>query len=148
MTQMPENNRAIHAALYASQPPSPEQRERFLTFLRDKYGAEVTLEWKRDGSVPRGFRLAVGQDVYDWSADGRLRQLKDALSGLHGKDAEVIPLIRDAIRTWTPRAMAEEVGMVATAGDGIATITGLEHAVYGEILLFPGGVRGMVQDLR
>ena len=43
--------------------------------------------------------------------------------------------------------MAQEVGTVLTVGDGIARVDGLEGAAYGEVLLFDGGVRGMVQDL-
>ena len=44
--------------------------------------------------------------------------------------------------------MAEEVGTVITVGDGIAEVSGLQNATYGETLLFSGGIRGMVQDMR
>ena len=47
-------------------------------------------------------------------------------------------------RRWSP----EEVGQVLTVGDEIATVSGLEHASYGEILLFACGVKGMVQELQ
>ena len=42
----------------------------------------------------------------------------------------------------------QEVGTVIWVGDGIATIYGIEHAMYGEIVIFENGVRGMVQDIR
>ena len=60
----------------------------------------------------------------------------------------MIPLIRDAVRSWVPEVCAREVGSVLTVADGIAYVSGLENATYGEILLFEGGIRGMVQELR
>lgn len=63
-------------------------------------------------------------------------------------DWRLVPLLRDTVKNWTPRALAEEIGTVLTVGDGIATVGGLEHAAYGEILIFSSGIRGMVQDLR
>ena len=52
------------------------------------------------------------------------------------------------MHSWTPSAIAREVGTVLTVGDGIATVEGLENATYGEILIFTDGIRGMVMELR
>ena len=89
----------------------------------------------------------MGAEVYDWSAGGRLSQFKDALEKLAATQGDVIPLLKETVLSWTPQAMAQEVGTVLTVGDGIARVDGLEGAAYGEVLLFDGGVRGMVQDL-
>ncbi len=51
------------------------------------------------------------------------------------------------MEAWTPEVIPEEIGHVITVGDGIATVSGLEHVAYGEILLFASGVKGMVQEL-
>ena len=142
------------AILYSDVQPTAEQEKRFGDFLRRKYGEEIPLRWEKDPKLHGGFRLQVvfrmqvGADIYDWSLEGRLQQFKDRLSKLtHGADS-VIPLMQDAIENWTPEAMAEETGVVLTVGDEIAVVSGLEHAAYGEILLFASGVRGMVQDLK
>ena len=142
------------AILYSDVQPTAEQEKRFGDFLRRKYGEEIPLRWEKDPKLHGGFRLQVdfrmqvGADIYDWSLEGRLQQFKDRLSKLtHGADS-VIPLMQDAIENWTPEAMAEETGVVLTVGDEIAVVSGLEHAAYGEILLFTSGVRGMVQDLK
>ena len=108
------------AYLYASLPPTKEQEERFLTFLKERYHEEFTLEYRESKAYPGGFRLEVGAEVYDWSLSGRFRQLKDSL----------------------------EIGTVISVGDGIAEVSGLEHAEYGEILLFSAGIRGMVLNLK
>ncbi|MCD7768158.1 MAG: F0F1 ATP synthase subunit alpha, partial [Oscillospiraceae bacterium] len=105
-------------------------------------------EWVADEALEKGFRLQVGSEQYDWTLEGRLRQLQERLDKLTPGKMSVIPLMEDAIASWTPEIYAEETGCVLTVGDEIATVSGLEHAEYGEILLFSGGVRGLVQDLR
>ena len=136
------------AYLYASLPPTKEQEERFLAFLEGRYGEEFTLEYRESKAYPGGFRLEVGAEVYDWSLSGRFRQLKDSLMQAIGESGDIIPLLRSRLDEWTPRAIAEEIGTVLSVGDSIAEVSGLEHAEYGEILLFSAGIRGMVLDLK
>ena len=85
--------------------------------------------------------------MYDWSVNGRFRQLCDTLTQVAGEEGSIIPLMRETLKDWTPEAIAEEVGTVRAVGDGIAVADGLSHAEYGEILLFSDGIRGMVQTL-
>ena len=135
------------AVLYSETPPTPEQENRFYAFLAEKYGENVLLRWEKSETAKGGFRLRVGEEVYDYTAEGRLRQFKDWLQSAVGASGSVIPLLKTAVGEWTPKALAQEVGTVLSVGDGIAEVSGLAHAAYGEILLFDGGVRGMVQNL-
>ena len=144
---MAERTEQLEAVLLSAVRPSQEQEKRFLAFLAEKYGEGTTLTWQKSDDYPDGFRLEVGAEVYDWSAGGRLSQFKDALEKLAATQGDVIPLLKETVLSWTPQAMAQEVGTVLTVGDGIARVDGLEGAAYGEVLLFDGGVRGMVQDL-
>ena len=144
---MAERTEHLEAVLLSTVRPSQEQEKRFLAFLAEKYGEGTTLTWQKSDDYPDGFRLEVGAEVYDWSAGGRLSQFKDALEKLAATQGDVIPLLKETVLSWTPQAMAQEVGTVLTVGDGIARVDGLEGAAYGEVLLFDGGVRGMVQDL-
>ena len=141
----PSDNRAV---LRGSTPPTEENRRRLLALLERTYHREFQLEWKQDDTLKGGFVLKVGTAVYDWSVEGRLRQFKEQMGRLKTSGGDVIPLIRETMETWTPEVTPEEMGHVMTVGDEIATVSGLEHATYGEILLFPSGVKGMVQDLR
>lgn len=136
------------AVLYSNTPPDKMQEERFLAFLTEKYGEGISLVWKMDGSLDGGFKLEVGSEVYDWSLTGRFLQLKEVLSTLKNTNHNIIPLLKDTVKNWTPKAMAEEIGTVLTVGDGIATVAGLDNATYGEILIFSSGIRGMALDLR
>ena len=136
------------AVLYSNTPPSDEQEKKFIDFLKQRYNEDIPLVWKKTDIPEGGFKLEIGSEVFDWSIDGRLAQFKEALSKLKNKSNDIIPLIRETVENWTPEAIAEEIGEVLTVGDGIATVSGLKNATYGEILLFASGVRGMVQDLR
>ena len=141
----PSENAAV---LRGAAQPTEAERDRLLDFLRRTYGHDFALEWQQDASLAGGFVLQAGTDVYDWSVEGRLRRFREQMERLDTSSGDVIPLIREAVNDWTPETAPEELGQVLTVGDGIATVSGLEHAAYGEILLFPGGVKGMVQELR
>ena len=110
-----------HAVLYAAAPPDEAQRARFEAFLQNKYG-EVELEFRRSELYPGGFRLEVGAEIYDWSISGRFRQLRDVLTEVPDENGNIIPLLKGSVRNWTPRVVAEEIGTVLSAGDGIATV--------------------------
>ena len=138
----------LKAYLYSESRPSEEQEKRFAAFLKGKYGAGTQLEWVESNLFPGGFRLEVGDDVYDWSVGGRLNQLRHRLEQINGTRDDIIPLIKQAIEDWTPEALAEETGTVLSVGDGIVSAEGLAHVQYGEIVVFDCGVKGMVQDLR
>ena len=141
--------KACTALLYSAVKPDTSRWEQFLAFLRKKYGEDIALEWVKDTGISGGFRLEVGSEVYDWTAEGHFRQLQKEWKQIAASaGGDVIPLLKDAVREWTPAAMMEETGTVLSVGDGIATVSGLESAAYGEILLFSSGIRGMVQDLK
>lgn len=140
-----ENAKAL---LYSAAPPGAEQNKRFLAFLKAKYHEDISLQWVQSDSFPGGFRLEVGSEIYDWSVNGRFQQLKDTLANVPEKNGNVIPLIKETLKDWTPKALPQEVGTVLTVGDGIVIVSGLENVVYGEILIFSSGIKGMVQDLR
>ena len=136
------------ATLRSSTEPSEEQKKRFLTFLSKAYHQEMELVWEKDEALSNGFRLQVGDAVYDWSLESRIRQFRERLSQLDPGQERIIPLMKDAAASWTPEIYSEEVGKVISVGDEIATVKGLDHATYGEILLFDNGVKGMVMDLQ
>ena len=143
---MSKNNNS--AVIYSSAKPNDEQLKRFEEFITKKYGSGIVIGWKQSEAFPGGFRLEVGNDIYDWSVNGRFQQLRDTLASIPKTNGNIIPLIKETIKNWTPEAMAEEVGEVIFVGDGIAEVSGLSNVEYGEILLFSSGVRGMVQDLK
>ena len=136
------------ARLYSAKKPSDAQMARFKRFVAEKYGEGMTLEWIESDDAPGGFRLEAGSDVYDWSAEGRVAQLRRKLERIALGGEKVIPLIKETLDAWQPEALAEETGRVISVGDGIVAAEGLDNAEYGEIVLFDCGAKGMIQDLR
>ena len=151
---MAENNERLpQAVLYFATAPSDEIKERLLAFLENKYEKKFELVCKKDEEISSGFRLIVGDDVYDWTREGRLQQLTDRLARLSASKAgrngsDVIAMFKNSIDKWNLKAKAEQEGVVVEVGDGIVIAEGLRNVEYGEIVIFQSGVKGMVQDLR
>ena len=61
---------------------------------------------------------------------------------------EIISILKEKIENYDAMCQEQETGKVISVGDGIATIYGIDHAMYGEIVTFENGEKGMVQDIR
>ena len=140
----------LTATLLCVTPPDERQEQGIRAFLQKKYGEDVALTIQQDSSLKSGFQLHVGREGYDWSAKGRMEQFRQQVEQLVAKNTrkDIIPLLRSSIDEFRLLAKSSEVGTVKSIGDGIAVVEGLEHAAYGEILMFDNGIKGMVQDLR
>lgn len=140
----------LTATLLCVTPPDEHQEQGIRAFLQKKYGEDIALTIQQDSSLKSGFQLHVGSEVYDWSAKGRMEQFRQQVEQLVAKNTrkDIIPLLRSSIDEFRLLAKSSEVGTVKSIGDGIAVVEGLEHAAYGEILMFDNGIKGMVQDLR
>ncbi len=140
------------AHIYSAVSPDAAQKKRFEAFLLKEQGEEFELVWKKDETVGNGFRLEAGGEVYDWTREGRYRQLADMLDEIAARyddeESDVITLFKSSIDSWAAHVRPEEEGVVLTVGDGIVLAEGLRSVVYGEIVIFESGVKGMVQDLR
>ena len=121
-------------------------------FLRKKYeNEELPLELVEDKSLLGGFCITVGSEEYDWSMKGRLTQMRNRLTQtpqMLSDSSEVIDLLRTEIDAAAFDGKDHEVGEILRVGDGVATVSGIRHAAYGEIVQFESGVKGMVQDIR
>ena len=133
-------------------PPTDEQLNKIKDFLKEKCNADnldVTL--KEDKNLLGGFIIHAGNEEYDWSMRGRLQQIKQNMKE-HAKAVEetsdIITILKTEIEESAFDTSKHEVGMVTWIGDGIVTIQGIDHAMYGEIVIFDTGVKGMVQDIR
>lgn len=142
---------AFRAELIYVTAPSEEQVEKIKSFLRRKYQrAKIELTLKEDATLASGFKLRAGADEYDWSAQGRMEQLREHLSRVvkQGSGQGIISILKSSVKDFELKAKYCEVGVVKYVGDGIATIDGIDHAMYGEIVQFDTGDKGMVQDIR
>ena len=145
-------DKKTRALLFAPSKPDAEQTKRLKEFIAKKYGPEIQYQWVEDETLVNGFRLVVGEEVYDWTKEGRLHQLEEMLREMKvekvSSGEELISLMKSNVQNWEPQIIPEEEGYVESVGDGIVFVDGLKSVMYGEIVVFESGVRGMVQELR
>ena len=152
-TEISKPKDCLEAVLTYVTPPTSEQLEGIQNFLKKKYqGQDIKIIERADPSIGGGFKLQAGMDEFDWSTKEKVRQLeqklKDAINKEHESDKGIISILREEIENFEMQIQGREVGFVNFVGDGIANIDGVDHAEYGEILLFDTGMKGMVQDIR
>ena len=146
-----EQRNIVTVEIQCVTPPSEEQLAKLRDFFMAEYKADdIDFVIKRDPSVLGGFRIFVGDESYDWSTLGRVRQLNESIQALKKERdvARIISLLREDINSFELHAGHQPVGFVVSVGDGIAIVRGLHDVEYGEIVMFDCGVKGMVQDIR
>ena len=110
----------------------------------------VVLQIKIDPSLLGGFVLDIDGVTYDRSVKGRLDRLARGMETASGEDTldQLAAQMKDALSGSAGDTMATETGRVIEIGDGIANVSGLRHAVYGERVEFENGTAGLILDLR
>lgn len=145
-------HKAVEAVILYVTPPEDEQMVKIMQFLKKKFGEDVAVRLVEDKSIIGGFILRADNQEYDWSMRGRLqdmeRKLADSDKSCLGSSDEIIAILRTEIDETEFDGSKREIGVVTWIGDGIANIDGIDHAMYGEIVIFDTGVKGMVQDVR
>ena len=110
----------------------------------------VVLQIKIDPSLLGGFVLDIDGVTYDRSVKGRLDRLAHGIESNNTDDTldQLAAQMKDALSGSAGDTMATETGRVLEIGDGIANVSGLRHAVYGERVEFENGTAGLILDLR
>ena len=145
-----EQNQVLNAVLTCIQPPTEEQKKGMEAFLCKKYGANrAKIEVRQDKALLGGFILRVGSDEYERTPEQIRTKIDLEVNKVSSINSdEIISILKEEIENFDTMSKDSEVGTVVTVGDGIATIYGIDHAMYGEIVTFENGLKGMVQDIR
>ena len=146
-----DDKNVIKVEIECITPPTEQQLDKLKEFFMAEYNSEdVDFIIKREPDVVGGFRIFVGDENYDWSTLGRIRQLRKSFQSLKKEYdfPKIVSLLREDIGAFELDAGHQQVGSVITVGDGIAFIDGLHDVEYGEIVMFDCGIKGMVQDIR
>ena len=136
--------------------PTDEQLEGIKAFLaKEFHNPDMKLTLKEDKSIKSGFVLRVGTREFDWSEKGRIEQLENRIAKAVNSsrnttfsEESIVSILKSSIDDFELEAKDKEIGVVNWVGDGIANVDGIDHAFYGEIVVFDCGVKGMVQDVR
>lgn len=149
-----KENNVVSAKVFCVNAPDDKQLEGIKKFICKETGAEkANVEIVKNEKLIGGFVIDVGDKEYDFSIKHKLEAIKSqvmksARSG--GADPKsVIEVLQRDVRDFEEHVNGgEEIGTVISVGDGIANIYGMNHVMYGEIVVFENGVKGMVQDLK
>ncbi len=147
-----DGNVLIAKLIYVT-PPSDMQVEGMLNFLRNRFDcSNMKFDMQQDNTIGGGFILRAGNEEFDWSTKGRIDQLKriidDDRKNPFYSSNDIITILKEEVEDFDLAAEKREIGFVTWVGDGTVKISGLDHAVYGEIIMFDSGVKGMVMDIR
>jgi proton translocating ATP synthase F1 alpha subunit len=151
---MQNEDQQISAVLTYATPPTDAQFEKIRKLIAQKYQVEesaLSFTEKQDDTIGGGFVLQIGNDVFDWSTRGRQRQFKEHIEALRSvaksSDADIMSVLKSGVEDFNLMAKHQEIGTVLRVGDGIAMVSGLTDVMYGEVVLFDSGVKGMVQNI-
>ena len=130
----------LKAYLHCARTPAEDAVERIRTQLKKQYGAaEVELTVSVEPDLISGYVLQVGDRVFDNSG-------KSALAAITA-DAPSLAVMQTRVEDYKPAATTAEGGTVISAADGVVDVKGMDQAVYGEIVTFDNGAKGMVESV-
>ena len=133
-------NRIVKADLRAAHQLREEDIARIKTEVKKLYDAtEVILNVSVDESLLSGYVLQVGDRVFDNSGRHQLDQM------MAGKPS--LATLKTRIEDYKPAQTSAEGGVVISSADGIVQVEGMDKAVYGEIVTFENGAKGMVESV-
>ena len=133
-------NRIVKADLRAARTPREEDLERIKKEVGKLYDAtEVILNVTVDDSLLSGYVLQIGDRVFDNSGRHAIDQMM--------ADKPSLATLKTRIEDYKPAATSEEGGVVISSADGIVEVEGMDRAVYGEIVTFENGAKGMVESV-
>ena len=134
------DNRIVKAELRSARKPREEELNRIRAEVRKLYDAtEVILNVTVDESLLSGYVLQVGVRVFDNSGRHQLDKM------MEGKPS--LATLKTRIEDYKPAETSAEGGVVISSADGIVHVEGMNRAVYGEIVTFDNGAKGMVESV-
>ena len=133
-------NRIVKADLRATRQPREDDITRIKAEVKKLYDAtEVLLNITVDESLLSGYVLQIGDRVFDNSGRHALDQM------MEGKPS--LATLKTRIEDYKPAETSAEGGVVISSADGIVHVEGMNRAVYGEIVTFDNGAKGMVESV-
>ena len=133
-------NRIVKADLRAAHQLREEDIARIKAEVKKLYDAtEVILNVSVDESLLSGYVLQVGDRVFDNSGRHQLDQMM--------ADKPSLATLKTRVEDYKPAQTSAEGGVVISSADGIVQVEGMDKAVYGEIVTFENGAKGMVESV-
>ena len=142
-----EENRILKATIHYAKRPSDNDLNQLKNILLKTYDAtEVILEERQNDEILGGYLLQVGDKVFDNTYKLTFDTLERQLRKEKGKE-DIISIMKSDINGFEGEFSVEEGGYIHSIHDGIVSVKGISKAMYGEIVLFENGIKGLVQNI-
>lgn len=153
ISELDKKSKVTKATVYCVTPPDEKQLEGIKKFILEKENSSsVEINIVEDDSLIGGFVINVGNKEFDYSLKTKLKNIKQQIMKTARESSvsndSIIATLRRDVKEYEQCVDVEEIGTVVKVGDSIANIHGLDHVMYGEIVIFENGVKGMVQDIK
>ncbi len=157
-----EKQGSIRAVVRYVTPLTESQQADLRKFIMDRFIKEdVSIEYRHDPDIIGGFILNAGDVEYDKSYRTSLKLMKENLKSKaaefvestekskikSGSASDIISVLKTEVKDFTVKSGTTETGFITRIGDGIARVQGMSGVMYGELVEFENGVRGIVQSL-
>ncbi len=138
----------LDISIKSAQPLSDEEMKKLTQIICETF---ISCHNEVDSDVIGGVRMQVGDTVYDGTLAHTLDRLSQDVEDNTRQSDSQMRSIADGIKQQLEKVNGDidvfQTGEVITLGDGICRVSGLADVMAGEMLEFPGGLKGMVQDL-
>ena len=138
----------LDISIKSAQPLSDEEMKKLTQIICETF---ISCHNEVDSDVIGGVRMQVGDTVYDGTLAHTLDRLSQDVEDNTRQSDSQMRSIADGIKQQLEKVNGDidvfQTGEVLTLGDGICRVSGLADVMAGEMLEFPGGLKGMVQDL-
>lgn len=154
IVELDKKDKVARAKLYCVTEPDKKQLKGIKEFiLKETNAGSAAVEIIIDKSLIGGFIIEIGNKQFDRSLKTKISSIKqhlveNAKKSENANASEIISILKSEVKDFDFEDSGEEIGTVISVGDGIATIHGLNHVMYGEIVVFDSGVKAMVQDIK
>lgn len=142
-----EENRILKEIIHYAKRPSEGDLQELKKILQKTYNAtDVVLEEHQNDDILGGYMLQIGNKVFDNTFKLTFDKLERQLRKEKGRE-DIISIMKSDINGFEDEFSIEEGGYVHHLHDGIAAVKGISKAMYGEIVLFENGLKGLVQNI-
>lgn len=142
-----EENRILKAIIHYAKRPSEGDLQELKKILQKTYNAtDVVLEEHQNDEILGGYLLQIGNKVFDNTFKLTFDKLERQLRKEKGRE-DIISIMKSDIDGFEDEFSIDEGGYVHHLHDGIAAVKGISKAMYGEIVLFENGLKGLVQNI-
>ena len=142
-----KDNRILKAIISYAKRPSEGDLQQLKDLLKNTYNAtDVVLEERLSDDIMGGYILQIGDKVYDNTIKLTFDNLERHLKQEKGRE-DIISVMKSEINGFEGEFSIEEGGYIYKLHDGIASIKGISKVMYGEIVLFENGIKGLVQNI-